>query len=506
MIYINNETTTVKVPKFNREYEQNKIVATNQVTGVEWQFRLTDISTNADYYEYNKPSFNCNDYVGSYDYQIMYNDIVLSSGIVVIEGDSNVVDNIEYQPEEDYVIEYTPTNSGVVVPERSLIINENGIYEVKGYDKADVLVEIGTNCEEAIAELEGTIDNLESTIADLQEKVNSVTSITINEEGTYVAPEGVLGWNEVIVNMQEPVEELPKYLWIKPLTGDIYFEYTTDGTLSPNFEYSYNTTDWNVWDYSALRIKENQKLYLRGVNNRQISNYQDNLHRNCFAAEGMGCDQVAIGGNLMALVDGEGTTKVIPADSMFNSLFREFYSNLVYIPGSGGEYGVGESDLFLNELILPATTLTTGCYQSMFLNTKVLTYPKKLPATELKPYCYSQMFYTNDWVGVNVIRELDAPTLFGKTLENRCYEQMFYGCNNISNIICLAERHNYANHPFYMIFYDSGGDKYNVNFICNIALQYWDDDYLPTYKTVANYDPNVYMSYLPTNLLNSLVK
>ena len=354
--------------------------------------------------------------------------------------------------------------------------------------------------------LENDLSNANNTLADLQDKVNSVTTITINEEGTYVAPEGILGWNEVIVNMQEPVEELPKYLWIKPLTGDIYFEYTTDGTLSPNFEYSYNTTDWNVWDYSALRIKENQKLYLRGVNNRQISNYQDNLNCNCFSANGQGCDQVAIGGNLMALVDGEGTTKVIPADNMFNSLFREFYSNLVYIPGSGGEYGVGESDLFLNELILPATTLTTGCYQSMFLNTRVLTYPKKLPATELKPYCYSQMFYTNDWVGVNVYRELDAPTLFGKTLENRCYEQMFYGCNNIANVICLAERHNYANHPFYMIFYDSGGDFYNVNFICNQVLAGWDDDYLPTYKTVANYDPNVYMSYLPYKLLNKLVE
>ena len=371
------------------------------------------------------------------------------------------------------------------------------------------IVELYTEIAQLNTEIEGLLlekQQLENTVTDLQEKVNSVTSITINKEGTDVAPEGVLGYNEIIVDIQEPVEELPKYLWIKPLTGYITFSFITDGTLSPNFEYSYNTTNWKVWDYSALRIEENQKLYLRGVNNRQISNYQDNLHRNCFDAEGMGCDQVEIGGNLMALVDGEGTTKVIPADNMFNSLFRGFYSNLVYIPGSGGEYGVGESELYLGNLILPATTLTTGCYQSMFMNTRVLTYPKKLPATELKPYCYSQMFRTDDWLGVNVIRKLDAPTLFGKTLENQCCKEMFYCCNNIGSIICLAENPNSATYPFYMIFNDNGEGTKNVNFICNIALQNWNSSSLPTYKPYANYDPNVYMSYLPTNLLNSLVK
>lgn len=370
------------------------------------------------------------------------------------------------------------------------------------------IVELNTEIAQLNTEIEGLLlekQQLENTVTDLQEKVNSVTSITINEEGTYVAPEGVLGYNEIIVDIQEPVKELPKYLWIKPLTGYIKFSYTTDGTLSPNFEYSYNTKDWNVWDYSELRIDENEKLYLRGLNNSPISNYTDNLNRNCFVAEGGGCDKVAIGGNLMALVDGEGTTKVIPADNMFNSLFRGFYSNLVYIPGSGGEYGEGDSELYLDELILPATTLTEGCYKSMFMNTSVISYPKELPATELKPYCYSQMFRTNDWEGYSVQREKEAPTLYGKKLVKRCYEEMFYGCNNIANIVCLAERYNSDRYPFYMTFYDANADG-AVNFICNKELLYWDDDWLPTYKPHYNYDPNVYMSYLPTDLLNKLVE
>ena len=227
MIYINNETTTVKVPKFNREYVQNKIVAKNQVTGVEWQFRLTDISTNEDYYEYNKPSFNCNDYVGSYDYQIMYNDIVLSSGIVVIEGDSNVIlDKVEYQY-TDYTIEYTPTNSGVIIPERTFVINENGVFDCLGYDKVDVMVEGTGDCdcseyEEIIRDLNSQIianeivisdknaeiaaletenSQLSANLQNLTNQINTITGLTITDNGTYTPEEGTLGWNMVNVNI-----------------------------------------------------------------------------------------------------------------------------------------------------------------------------------------------------------------------------------------------------------------------------------------------------------------
>ena len=55
--------------------------------------------------------------------------------------------------------------------------------------------------------------------------------------------------------------------------------------------------------------------------------------------------------------------------------------------------------------LLPATTLASGCYGSMFLG------------------CTSLVF---------------VPELLADTLVDRCYEGMFYGCSQLKQIICLA--------------------------------------------------------------------
>lgn len=59
----------------------------------------------------------------------------------------------------------------------------------------------------------------------------------------------------------------------------------------------------------------------------------------------------------------------------------------------------------VNNLILPATTLTTSCYSSMFNGCTGLSTAPELPAT---------------------------------TLANNCYKRMFYGCLNLNYIKCLA--------------------------------------------------------------------
>lgn len=72
---------------------------------------------------------------------------------------------------------------------KEIELTNNGVYDVIGYDKAIVNV---VNREE-IERLEQKIDELESTI-------DTVTSISITENGTYIAPEGVLGYNTIEVN------------------------------------------------------------------------------------------------------------------------------------------------------------------------------------------------------------------------------------------------------------------------------------------------------------------
>jgi hypothetical protein len=76
-------------------------------------------------------------------------------------------------------------------------------------------------------------------------------------------------------------------------------------------------------------------------------------------------------------------------------------------------------------LIMPATTLTEGCYQGMFGGCTSLTTAPALPATTLANSCYSQMFY-----GCTSLTS--APVLPATTLVSYCYEWMFYGCTSLT--------------------------------------------------------------------------
>ena len=80
---------------------------------------------------------------------------------------------------------------------------------------------------------------------------------------------------------------------------------------------------------------------------------------------------------------------------------------------------------------LPATTLATYCYQAMFSNCTSLTTAPELPATTLATYCYQAMF-----AGCTSLTT--APELPATTLRTGCYKQMFDGLTNLNYIKCLA--------------------------------------------------------------------
>lgn len=70
---------------------------------------------------------------------------------------------------------------------------------------------------------------------------------------------------------------------------------------------------------------------------------------------------------------------------------------------------------------LPATTLADYCYQSMFSNCPKLVNAPELPATTLATGCYRYMF--------NMCSFKTAPKLPATTLANSCYEHMFTSCS-----------------------------------------------------------------------------
>ena len=118
-------------------------------------------------------------------------------------------------------------------------------------------------------------------------------------------------------------------------------------------------------------------------------------------------------GNIMSIVYGdnfEGQT-VISYDQ-FNILFHS--SKVVNA----------------QNLVLPSTTLTLGCYSSMFAFSSLVNAPE-LPATTLAEWCYASMFY-----GCTSL--VNAPELPATTLVDYCYNNMFTHCENLNSIKCLA--------------------------------------------------------------------
>ena len=98
-------------------------------------------------------------------------------------------------------------------------------------------------------------------------------------------------------------------------------------------------------------------------------------------------------GNVMSLLKGKDNLEsatTIEANNAFYGLF------------AGAEKLVNNTERLL---VLPATTLTEGCYQDMF----------------------------NGCKGIEKAPELPAPTL-----EKNCYQEMFYDCAKLNHVKCLA--------------------------------------------------------------------
>lgn len=122
-------------------------------------------------------------------------------------------------------------------------------------------------------------------------------------------------------------------------------------------------------------------------------------------------------GNVMSCLFGDefsGQTDLTEYSYAFNKLFS------------------GNTKIISAEnLIIPATTLSTYCYQSMFRGCKGLVTPPKLPATTVINRCYDTMFY-----GCTSLTT--APELPATTLATRCYNGMFSDCTKLEYIKCLA--------------------------------------------------------------------
>lgn len=172
------------------------------------------------------------------------------------------------------------------------------------------------------------------------------------------------------------------------------------------------------------------KVQLRG-NNTSYGGSGSILERNSLTYTG----NFDVYGNIMSLVGGSDT---LDDDFTFSGLFYD-------------ATGLQSAE----NLVLPATTLTVGCYKTLFYNCYQMNSAPLLPATNLANSCYEQMFYN---CGITTAPELPAETLVygcyramfqlcrnltstelpANTFVQSCYEMMFNGCTSLIHIKCLA--------------------------------------------------------------------
>ena len=147
--------------------------------------------------------------------------------------------------------------------------------------------------------------------------------------------------------------------------------------------------------------------------------------------------QFDVVGNIMSLLFGDdfkGVTDLTGKNYAFNRLFN-YCTNVVNA----------------ENMALPATTLTSACYQYMFYGCTSLTTAPSLPARTLSGSCYNSMF--NGCESLTAAPELPAttmaasactymfngctslttaPELPATTLETACYKSMFSGCTSLT--------------------------------------------------------------------------
>ena len=163
-------------------------------------------------------------------------------------------------------------------------------------------------------------------------------------------------------------------------------------------------------------------------------------------------DECYVYGNVMSMIDDqEGATAENPKFSTDEEIGA---SHAFY-------YLFKNCDKILNheskELVLPATTLSSNCYQSMFSGCSSLTKAPDLKAKELKESCYTSMFgacsslteapeiaaetvarYCCQYMFSGCKLLTEGPVLKAKTLEKGCYNGMFNMCYKLGSLTCLA--------------------------------------------------------------------
>ena len=247
----------------------------------------------------------------------------------------------------------------------------------------------------------------------------------------YIESDGVIDWNTKEIDYSKI-----------PLTfeiisgGTINWKLTVGNDRSFSRTISYSKDGGNTWTEITASLNNNQTIQVEAGDVLMFKGDNATYYNDISYVAFYGSTAVfKLYGNIMSLINSTGFTgvTVITSDNALQSMFRACT-------------GLTSAE----NLVLPATTLATSCYNNMFQGDKSLTTAPELPATTLAPYCY---YY------------------------------MFQGCSSLNYIKCLATDISATNCTKYWVY---GVQTNSGTFVKSPGMEDWEQ-------------PGVYDNGIPTN-------
>ena len=273
----------------------------------------------------------------------------------------------------------------------------NEIIDLSQHFTKDELLSVQPECEIIVTLLDKTDNVLASDYVWANDKT---LGDVLNELGV---TKDVYDINVIITNVNAPEDNGYYYYYMLDETEPfvekdwmrvVSLEDDNTISLSKDIQYSVNGDDWrNLYANNTITVNSDDIIYFKGTNTENHFTVSK-----AFNAEG----------NIMSLIYGgefEGQIDLSGKDYIFRILF----SNCTTLQNA-------------KDLVLPATTLASGCYTNMFAGCTSLTTAPELPATTLAQSCYYRMF-----AGCTSLTT--APELPATKLATSCYDSMFYGTN-----------------------------------------------------------------------------
>jgi hypothetical protein len=196
-------------------------------------------------------------------------------------------------------------------------------------------------------------------------------------------------------------------------TGNVSFTFkgTPSSSTIQQIEWSKDRNNWtpvtlvaDITNYVDIDVGE--KVYFRNSNGKCSQGSSAYLK--------FGSDiNINIGGNIYTLLDYTNYNVSLPQYAFANLFIRN------------------NKLLDASKLVLHWTTLSDGCYQSMFEGCTSLNTAPTLSATNIVGDCYNSMFQ-----GCTSLTT--APVLPATTLANNCYQSMFEGCTSLTTTPTLS--------------------------------------------------------------------